>query len=389
MLVEKIILIVLDSVGVGELPDAAAFDDTGANTLLHVAEAYGGLNLPTLQRLGLGNIIAVPGVGPAEFPTASYGRMAERSPGKDTVTGHWELAGLISKVRFPSFPNGFPQEVIDEFEAKAGVGTLYNRPASGTVVIEQLGPEHMKTGKVIIYTSADSVFQIAAHEEIVPLESLYEMCHIARSILDKHRVARVIARPFVGVPGSFTRTYGRRDFCMEPPSQTLLERLREVGFPVLGVGKIKDIFAGRGVSKSVHTEGNRDAMEKTIVLNRSVGRGLIFVNLVDFDMVYGHRRNAEGYARALEETDRLLHVLVGELDDKTALFITGDHGCDPTHTRHTDHTREYVPVLAKIPGVPVGKDLGTRSTFADLAATVGQLLAVELDLPGEPFFREH
>ncbi|MBM4356447.1 MAG: phosphopentomutase, partial [Deltaproteobacteria bacterium] len=315
------------------------------------------------------------------------GRMQEASPAKDTVTGHWEIAGLVSRKPFALYPNGFPLEIMAPFEKESGFSTLYNRAASGTVILEQLGEEHMATGRLIVYTSADSVFQIAAHEEIVPLPELYRACEVARKILDPFHVARVIARPFVGRPGSFDRTYNRKDFCMEPPSATLLDRLTAAGIPVTGVGKIEDIFAGRGVTHSVHTEGNRDGFDKTLDLVKSDRQGLIFVNLVDYDMVFGHRRNAQGYARALEEGDEFVGRLLPLLTPDDVLIITADHGCDPSHAAHTDHTREFVPLLVYAPGLPMGRDLGVRNTFADVAATTMELFGLRPDLAGVSVLR--
>jgi phosphopentomutase len=381
----KAIVLVYDSLGVGAMPDAAAYGDEGANTAVHLAQVAGGLNAPVLGKLGLGNIVPIPGMPPEETPAASFGRMAEASPAKDTVTGHWELMGLISRTGFALHPDGFPEEIIAAFEAQTGLETMYNQAASGTVILEQLGREHMESGKLIVYTSADSVFQVAAHEQVIPLDTLYAACRTARAILDPYRVARVIARPFVGSPGSFVRTYNRKDFCMEPPAPTLLDHLTERGIPVIGVGKIEDIFAGKGVSESYHTEGNRDGLERTLELNRKRKEGLLFVNLVDFDMVFGHRRNAAGYARAIEEADLYLGRLLADLEGETALFVTADHGCDPTHMAHTDHTREYVPILYYAPGLPARRDLGTRTTFADLAATVARCLSCPAPLPGRPF----
>jgi len=384
--IRTVVWLILDSVGVGAMPDAADFLDEGANTLVHTAKAVGGLHLPTLGKLGLGNIVAVPGVPPVNRPRARHGKMAEASPAKDTVTGHWELAGLVSEHPFAIFYDGFPPEIMDEFATRTRRSWLFNRPASGTEIIERLGREHMESGSLIVYTSGDSVFQIAAHEEVVPPAQLYQVCETARRILDSHRVARVIARPFVGRPGSFTRTYNRKDFCMEPSRPTLLDHLVARQVPVTGVGKIHDIFAGRGISESIHTEGNVDGMERTLELVQARRPGLIFVNLVDFDMVYGHRRNPQGYARALEEADAHLARLLYHMDDRTALFITADHGCDPTHARHTDHTREYVPILALVPGAGPGSfDLGVRRTFADLAATTADLFGQPKQVAGIPF----
>jgi len=391
MRMKKVILLVMDSVGVGALPDAVEFGDVGSNTLANTAAVVGGLTLPNLQQLGLGNIVDVAGikrVNSARPPLACFGKMAEKSPGKDTVTGHWELAGLISDASFAHYEQGFPKEVIEAFEMQTGFQTMHNSAASGTVIIDQLGKEHMETGQLIVYTSADSVFQIAAHEQVVPLDTLYRLCRTARSILDPYRVARVIARPFVGTPGNFVRTYNRRDFCMEPPAPTLLDYLVEAGIPVTGIGKIGDVFAGRGITESVHTEGNRDGLAKTLEVNRGSREGFIFVNLVDFDTVYGHRRNPEGYARALEEADGPLGQLVRELGPDTALIITGDHGCDPTHRTHTDHTREYVPVLFRTERLPMGLDLGIRESFSDVAATVAKLFGCSFEMPGTPFFSD-
>jgi len=381
---KRVLIVVFDSVGVGAMPDAAQFLDEGANTLVHAAESVGGLSMPVLGSLGLGNIVSVPGVPPASEPQACFGRMQEASPAKDTVTGHWEIAGLISRRPFALYPDGFPPEIMEPFERESGFATMYNRAASGTVILEQLGQEHMATGKLIVYTSADSVFQIAAHEEVVPLSELYRACEVARKILDPFQVARVIARPFVGRPGDFQRTYNRKDFCMEPPAPTLLDRLTDAGIPVTGVGKIEDIFAGRGVTHSVHTEGNADGFDKTIDLVRNGRQGLIFVNLVDYDMVFGHRRNAPGYARALEEGDEFVGRLLPLLTAGDVLIITADHGCDPSHLAHTDHTREFVPLLVYGPGLDMGRNLGVRKTFADITATTLKLFGLRPDLAGTP-----
>lgn len=383
---KKVILVVLDSVGVGALPDAADFLDEGANTLAHVAEAVGGLNLPNLEKLGLGNTTNVPGVAPVAKPLACVGRLAERSAAKDTTTGHWELCGLVSDTPFATYPDGYPPEIVEPFERETGRKVLCNKARSGTEVIKELGQEHMETGKLILYTSADSAFQVAAHEEVIPPEELYRICRIARRILDPFNVARVIARPFVGTPGQFVRTYNRRDFSLPPPSATLLDLLTEQGVEVIGIGKIHDIFAGRGVSRDIHTEGNIDGLEKMLEANRTVDAGLIFVNLVDFDMLYGHRRNPEGYARALEECDSYFGTLMAEMDEETALIITADHGCDPTFSAHTDHTREYVPAMVYSEGLDGGRNIGTRSTYADVAATVAELLGFDFEIDGRPFF---
>lgn len=373
---KRAFLIVLDSVGCGALPDAGDFGDEGADTLGHVADAAGGLALPHLGRLGLGNLHRVRGVPPAERPAASWGRMAERSPAKDTTTGHWELAGVANERAFPTFPGGFPPEIVEPFVARTGRAVLGNRAASGTQILDELGAEHLATGKWILYTSADSVFQLAAHTDTVPLEEIYRACAIAREILDPFHVGRVIARPFEGPAGAFRRTYDRRDFAMPPPRPTVLDRLAAAGRAVIGVGKIHDIFAGHGVTESIHTEGNDDGMVRTIELARRGDDGLVFVNLVDFDSAYGHRNDAPGYAHALEDFDRRLGELLPLLRANDLLLLTADHGCDPT-TPGTDHTREHVPLLALLAGGAAGRSLGTRSTFADAGATVAEHFGVE------------
>ena len=373
---QKVLILVLDSVGIGEMEDAEQYGDKGANTLGNTARAVGGLGLPNLQALGLGNIAEIEGVQRVSKASGHYGKMREASVGKDTTTGHWEIAGLVVSKPFALFPNGFPPEIIEEFKRESGFDILGNIPASGTEIIERLGEEHERTGKLIVYTSADSVFQVAAHEEVVPLEELYRACEVARRILDKWRVARVIARPFVGKKGSYKRTYNRKDFSMKPDENTLLDILSGAGVPVVGVGKIYDIFAGRGVTTSVHTEGNRDGLLQTERVLREMKRGLCFTNLVDFDMLYGHRRNPEGYARALEEVDAFLPRLMEALGDGV-MFITADHGCDPTAQWSTDHTREYVPLLVWHKGIEEGKDLGVRNTFADVGQTIAHIFGTK------------
>jgi phosphopentomutase len=372
----RFVILVADSVGAGALPDAAAFGDAGSDTLGNLSRAVGGLSLPVMGALGLGNVVSILGVPPVEHPAASWGRMAERSPGKDTITGHWEMMGVPLTEPFTLFPQGFPPEVLDPWLAATGApGVLANRAASGTEIIEELGEEHRRTGKPIVYTSADSVFQVAAHEETIPLETLYAWCREARRILDPLRVARVIARPFVGAPGSYRRTYSRKDFSMLPPRPTVLERLAAAGVPVVGVGKIGDIFDRRGMAEDVHTEGNADGLRRTVEILGRMDRGLLFVNLVDFDMLWGHRNDAPGYARGLEEMDRGLPPVLAALREGDVLAITADHGCDPT-TASTDHSREYVPLLVKTPGRE-GRPLGTRESFADLGATVAEFFGVE------------
>jgi phosphopentomutase len=374
----KVLWLVLDSAGIGDLPDSEAWGDRGANTIANCAAAVGGLRLPCLGRLGLGNLAAIAGVPPVGRADGHHGRLAEASAGKDTTTGHWEMAGVILAKPWAFFHQGFPAEILDAFERESGFGWLGNVAASGTEIIDRLGPEHQRTGKLIVYTSADSVFQVAAHEETVPLDRLYAACEAARRVLDSYRVARVIARPFVGEPGSYRRTYNRRDFSMLPPSDTVLDLLAAAGVPVVGVGKIHDIFAGRGVTESVHTEGNADGLVRTEEALCRVERGLVFTNLVDFDMVYGHRRDPAGYARALEEVDAFLPRLLDAAGPDGLVLITADHGCDPTAAWSTDHTREYVPLLAWHPGIApgAGRDLGTRPTFADVGQTVAAVFGV-------------
>ena len=384
---KRVFLIVLDSFGIGALPDAAEFGDAGVNTLASCARSEK-LQIPNLLAAGLGNISGVDSVPAASCPTGAYGRMAEASMGKDTTIGHWELAGIVSKEPLPTYPEGFPEEILKPFREATGRGVLANAPWSGTAVIEEYGAQHMRTGDLIVYTSADSVFQIAAHEEIVPPEQLYEYCRIARKLLSgKHGVGRVIARPFVGAPGAFKRTANRHDFSLEPTAKTLPDEVKAAGLDSIGVGKIHDIFAGKGLTEHVYNESNANGMEHTLAYAGKDFTGLCFVNLVDFDMVYGHRRDIDGYAKALSEFDRWLPGLLEMLGQEDVVIITADHGCDPGYCATTDHTREYVPVLVLGKGVkPV--DLGTRKTFADVAATVADLLGVSLDTPGESFAKE-
>lgn len=385
----RVFLIVLDSLGVGALPDAAQFGDEGTHTLDHLTRAAGGLDVPCLAGLGLGHVEGVQSVPRVESPRGGFGRCAERSPGKDTSTGHWEMMGLVLEREFPTFPGGFPDEIIDPVVERAELpGVLCNRAASGTEVIDRLGEEHVRTGKPIVYTSADSVFQIAAHEEHFGLERLYATCEVARDVLTPYGVGRVIARPFVGEPGAWKRTYNRRDYSLEPFGPTSLDRLKGAGVPVVGVGKIEDIFAGRGLTRSVHTEGNADGMRATLEEARTLEGGLVFVNLVDFDMLYGHRRDPQGYRAALEAFDGELVQLLAELRGGDLVLLTADHGNDPTFTSTTDHTREYVPILGAGPGVRAGTDLGTRETFADIGATVEEALGLTPPGPGRSFFSE-
>jgi phosphopentomutase len=384
--INRFIVIVIDSLGIGELPDAAAYGDVGSHTLGNMARAVGGLRVPHMEAMGLGNIVIAEGLIPQSEPTAAYGKMAEVSVGKDTTTGHWELMGIHLTKPFPLYPNGFPPDVMRPFEAQIGRATLGNYPASGTVIIDELGEEHVRSGKPIIYTSGDSVFQIAAHEDVIPVDELYRMCRIAREILrGEHEVSRVIARPFVGSPGSWVRTANRHDFSVVPPEPTLLDYLKDAGMMVYGVGKIEDIFVGQGITDAVHTQDNMDGVDKTIAAIRERReRGLIFTNLVDFDAKYGHRNNPLGYADALAEFDQRIPEILDALADDDVLVLTADHGNDPT-TVSTDHAREYVPIL--VAGVPIrrGVNIGVRETFADLAATIADVLAVKAPAIGTSF----
>ncbi len=382
-------VLVLDSLGVGALPDAAGFGDEGAHTLDHLVQANGGLNAPRLVELGLGCIEGVTSLPRPDAPAAAHGRCAERSPGKDTSTGHWEMMGCPIEHSFPVYPTGFGPEIIEPFLERTGLeGVLGNKAASGTVILDELGAEHIATGRPIVYTSADSVFQVAAHEEAFGLERLYEVCRTAREILDPLGVGRVIARPFVGADGDWQRTYNRRDFSLEPPTETVLDRLAAAGQPVVGVGKISDIYAGRGVTESIHSEGNTDGMARLTARAQSLEAGLLFINLVDFDMLYGHRRDAAGYARALEVFDQELLRFEESLRPGDLVILTADHGNDPTFTDGTDHTREYVPVLAYGPELAACVDLGTRASFADMGATVEEHLGLAPAGPGRSFLPE-
>ena len=386
--IKRVNLIVLDSVGCGDAPDVAAYGDEGSNTLGNIGRAVGGLKLPNMGALGLGNLTEIQGVPPTRETRGAYGRLTEVSAGKDTTTGHWELAGIILDKPFPLYPNGFPADLMAEFEARIGRGWLGNYPASGTEIIKELGAEHMQTGRVIVYTSADSVFQIAAHEEVVPLEELYRICRIARELLTgEHAVGRVIARPFVGQPGNFARTENRQDFSLAPPSDTILDVVKAASKEVMGVGKIEDIFAHRGLTRSNHTTNNMAGVEAIIEFCQLENEGLIFTNLVDFDMLYGHRNNPRGYADALEAFDRRLPEIEAAMRDDDVVIITADHGNDPT-TPSTDHSRERVPALVFGHQVKPGVDLGTRSSFADVSATIADLLDVDWSGPGESFAQE-
>lgn len=389
---KRAIIIVLDSVGIGELPDAADFGDVGSNTLVNIKKARPQTALPQMCAMGLGNIqgedIAL--LGKVEAPTGAFGKMAERSIGKDTTTGHWEMAGVITKEPFPTYTaNGFPKEVIDAFEAAIGTKCIGNYAASGTEIIQVLGPEHVKTGYPIVYTSADSVFQIAAHEDVIPVAKLYEICEKARKILTgKHGVARVIARPFIGAAEEgFTRTKNRKDFSLEPTGVTILDLAKEKGMNVTAIGKIEDIFEHRGMTRTDHTTNNADGIEKTIQYTAEEFEGILFTNLVDTDMIYGHRNDVEGYAGALEYFDGKLPEIIAQMKDEDILFITADHGCDPT-TPSTDHSREYVPLLVYGKPVKAGVDLGVRKTFADLGQTVSDYLGLGAQFEAESFLKD-
>ena len=384
---KRVFLIVLDSFGIGAMPDSESFGDVGVNTLAACATS-GKLNIPNMIGAGLGNIEGVTCLPEAKLPAGAFARLQEASMGKDTTIGHWEIAGLISPDPLPTYPEGFPEEVLEPFRAATGRGVLANAPWSGTAVIDAFGDEHVKTGDLIVYTSADSVFQIAAHEEVVPLEQLYEYCRIARKQLQgRHGVGRVIARPFVGTSGAYKRTSNRHDYSLEPPKPTMLDAIKAAGLESIAVGKIYDIFAGIGTTEHVYNKSNANGMEHALRYAEQDFNGLCFVNLVDFDMLYGHRRDIDGYAGALSEFDAWLPSLMEKMGEEDVVMITADHGCDPAYTATTDHTREYVPLL--ILGKQVKSvDLGTRKTFADIAATVTDLLGVAYETPGTSFAGE-
>jgi phosphopentomutase len=386
---KRAIIIVLDSVGIGELPDAKDYNDEGSHTLYATSKSKY-FNMPNMEKLGLFNIDGVKdkfGKKDSDTYDSSIARLAEKSKGKDTTTGHWEIAGVISSKAFPTYPNGFPKEIIDEFEQRTGRKTLCNLPYSGTEVILEYGKEHMDTGALIVYTSADSVFQIAAHEDVVPVEDLYKYCEIAREILQgEHGVGRVIARPFIGDHPNFTRTSNRHDYSLAPP-KTMLDQLVEAGIEVLGVGKIYDIFAGKGLTDTVRTNNNQEGIERLIERTARDFNGLCFINLVDFDMVYGHRNDIDGYAKALSEFDSQLPRILDSLRDDDILIITADHGCDPS-TPSTDHSREYVPMLAYGKKIKKGINLGTRESFADIAATILEYFNLDQDIAGTSFLKD-
>lgn len=386
---KRVFVVVMDSVGIGEAPDAEKYNDVGANTLRSIAEHMDGLHMPNMAKLGLGNIQELRGIEPVEKPLAHYTKMQEASAGKDTMTGHWEIMGLYIDTPFRTFPDGFPDEVIQKLEEKSGRKVIANKPASGTEIIEELGKEHMDTGALIVYTSADSVLQIAAHEDIVPLEELYEICEYAREVLNdpEYMVGRVIARPFIGEPGSFERTANRHDYALKPFGRTVMSELKDANYDVIAIGKISDIFDGEGVTESLRTVSNMDGMDKLLETMDMDFTGLSFLNLVDFDAKYGHRRNPQGYGEALEEYDARLPEVFEKLREDDLLIITADHGNDPVH-HGTDHTREYVPLLVHHKGITVGKELPLRKTFADLGETVADNFQVTSPKFGQSFLNE-
>jgi phosphopentomutase len=386
---KRVFLIVMDSVGIGEAPDAEKFGDKGSHTLGHIAESMNGLNMPNMGMLGLSNIEEIKGIQPEQKPLAFYTKMQEASNGKDTMTGHWEIMGLNIQTPFQVFPEGFPDELISELEARTGRKVIGNKPASGTEILDELGEEHMKTGALIVYTSADSVLQIAAHEEIVPIEELYGICKIARELTldEKYMVGRVIARPFLGEPGSFKRTSNRHDYALKPFGRTVMNELKDAGLDVLAIGKISDIYDGEGVTESLRTISNMDGMDKLRQTLDQDFTGLSFLNLVDFDALFGHRRDPEGYGKALEEYDARLPEVFSKLKDDDLLIITADHGNDPVH-HGTDHTREYVPLLVYSKSMNEGKELPIRNTFADIGATIAENFNVKMPEHGTSFLKE-
>ena len=386
---KRAILVVLDSVGVGELQDANSYGDEGSHTLDHVYKACNGLEIKELEKLGLGNIEGVNELKKCSKPVGAYGRCKEASKGKDTVTGHWEIAGVILEKPLNTYPEGFSEEIIEEFKKRANVkGILGNVVASGTQIIEELGEEHVKTGYPIIYTSADSVFQIAAHEDVISVEKLYEMCQVARDMLvDKWAVGRVIARPFIGEAPNFKRTSNRRDYSLDPFNKTMLEYLKENNLEVAAVGKIEDIYNRKGITSAVHTKNNMDGVDKTLEYMDTVKEGLIFTNLVDFDMLYGHRNDPKGYGKALEDFDNRLQEIYSKMTDEDIFIITADHGCDPT-TSSTDHSREHIPVLVYGKNVKPGVNIGTRERFSDIGKTILDFFNVKNELVGDSFFNK-
>lgn len=385
---KRVFLIVMDSVGIGEAPDAESFGDKGADTLGHIAEFRNGLHMPNMAKLGLSNIKQIKGIPKADHPIAHFTKMQEASVGKDTMTGHWEMMGLYIDKPFQTFPDGFPDELISEIEAQSGRKVIGNKPASGTEILIELGKEHIDTGNIIVYTSADSVLQIAAHEEVVPLEELYRICEIARKLTlnEKYMVGRIIARPFVGNPDGFMRTSNRHDYALKPFGRTVMNELKDANFDVIAVGKISDIFDGEGVTESLRTKSNMDGMDKLMDTFQMDFTGISFLNLVDFDANFGHRRDPEGYGKALEEFDQRLEEVLSEMKDDDLLIITADHGNDPVH-HGTDHTREYVPLLVYHKGIEIGKDLPLSKTFADIGATIADNFGVTMPKFGTSFLK--
>lgn len=382
---ERVILMVFDSVGIGELPDAAEYGDVGSNTLGNISKALGGLEIPSLYKLGIGNIQGVENLKRCEKPIGNFGKCAELSKGKDTVTGHWEIAGIVLETPLNTYPEGFPEDIIEEFQGKIGRKVLGNKVASGTEIINELGKEHIDTGYPIVYTSADSVFQVAAHEEVIPLKELYKMCSIAREmLLGERTVGRVIARPFISENGKYVRTSNRKDFALDPPKKTMLDYIKESGLNVMAVGKIEDIYNKRGITEAVHIKNNMDGIDKTLEYMRKNESGLIFTNLVDFDMLYGHRNDVEGYAKAIIEADKRISEIISHMNEEDVLIITADHGCDPT-TKSTDHSREYIPVLVYGKNLKSGVDIGIRKSYSDIGKTVLELLNVKNHLYGSSF----
>ncbi|WP_416433652.1 phosphopentomutase [Priestia megaterium] len=386
---KRVFLIVMDSVGIGESPDAEKYNDKGADTFGHIAEHCNGLRMPNMAKLGLSNIREIKGIDKAEKPLAYYTKMQEASAGKDTMTGHWEIMGLNIDTPFNVFPDGFPEELISQLEEKTGRKIIGNKPASGTEILDELGKQHMETGDLIVYTSADSVLQIAAHEEIVPIDELYKICEIARELTldDPYMIGRVIARPFLGEPGNFARTSNRHDYALKPFGRTVMNELKDNDIDVIAIGKISDIYDGEGVTKSLRTKSNMDGMDKLVDTLNMDFTGLSFLNLVDFDALYGHRRDPQGYGQALEEYDARLEEVFDLLKEDDLLIITADHGNDPVH-HGTDHTREYVPLLVYNKGMQEGKELSIRQTFADIGATVAENFGVAMPKHGKSFLKE-
>lgn len=384
----RVIWMIIDSVGIGALPDSEKFGDIDVNTLGNIVKKYKDIKLPNMINMGLGNIDGIDSLNNTESPIGAFGRASEVSKGKDTTTGHWEMTGVLVETPFKTYENGFPKEIIDEFEKRTNRKVIGNKPASGTAILDELGEQQMRTGEVIVYTSADSVFQIAAHEEIIPLEELYKMCEIAREIMmGDNAVARIIARPFIGQPGAFERTSNRRDYSLSPFEDTVLDTIKKSNLEVIGVGKIEDIFNKQGITEAIHTKDNMDGVDQTINYIKKDNKGLIFTNLVDFDSKYGHRRDVEGYKNALEEFDARIPEIIDNMKDDDILIINSDHGNDPTY-KGTDHTREYIPILVYGKNVVNGLNLGTRKTFADIGATVADILNVELPKNGTSFKNE-